>query len=236
MAYERVIYFHNPDDDNFGKESSPMWSWSKLRWFESVQEEYWACKERVCLMDMSSFAKFEVRSRGEEATAYLQELCSNNIDTNVGNMVHTGMQNAQGGFENGCTVVGLDQNHYFIICPATQETRAIAWLERHLPCNGSVQVMDATSMFSGINIIGPHAQQLLAGVSDFPTNKSDFRPMTVNLIDVGNASSVRAMRLTHAGEDGFILYIPSEYALYVYDALITAGKDCRLLRLTSSED
>ncbi|GFR74605.1 pyruvate dehydrogenase phosphatase regulatory subunit, mitochondrial [Elysia marginata] len=225
MAYERAIYFNNPDDDSYGKESRPMWSWSKPCWFEPVQEEYWACKERVCLMDMSSFAKFEVRSRGDEATAYLQYLCSNNIASEVGTIVHTGMQNKQGGFENDCTVARLDQNHYFIICPATQQTRAIAWLEKHLPGNGSVQVTDATSMFSGINIIGPHAQQLLADVSDFPTNKSDFRPMTCHLIDVGHASSVRAMRLTHTGEDGFILYIPSEYALHVYDTLMVAGKD-----------
>lgn len=99
---------------------------------------------------------------------------------------------------------------YFIICPVTQQTRAIAWLKTHLPPDGSVQVTDVTSMFSGINIIGPHAQQLLADVSDFPTNKTDFRPMTTNMIDVGHASSIRAMRLTHTGEDGFILYIPAE--------------------------
>lgn len=83
-------------------------------------------------------------------------------------------------------------------------------MNKHLPADGSVQVTDVTSMFSGINLIGPHAQQLLADVSDFPTNKAAFKPMTVHIIDVGHASSIRAMRLTHTGEDGFILYIPSE--------------------------
>ena len=33
-------------------------------------------------------------------------------------------------------------------------------------------------------------------------------------IDVGCASGIRAMRLTHSGEDGFILYIPSEVIFY----------------------
>ncbi|CAG5136045.1 unnamed protein product [Candidula unifasciata] len=224
MAYERAMYFQI-EETSFGKETGAMWSWSKPCWFEAVQEEYWACKERVCLMDMSSFSKIEVRSRGDEATAYLQYLCSNNIDHEIGTIVHTGMQNRHGGFENDCTVARLDTNHYYIICPATQQTRAIAWMNKHLPADGSVQVTDVTSMFSGINLIGPHAQQLLADVSDFPTNKSAFRPMTVHIIDVGHASSIRAMRLTHTGEDGFILYIPSEYALHVYDTLMTAGKD-----------
>ncbi len=62
-------------------------------------------------------------------------------------------------------------------------------------------------------------------------------------IDVGFVSHIYAMRLTHTGEDGFMLYIPSEvkfiqiscflkltmiffqYALCVYDILMEQGKD-----------
>ena len=40
---------------------APIWSFYKPGWFENVQEEYWACKERVGLMDMSSFTKVEVK-------------------------------------------------------------------------------------------------------------------------------------------------------------------------------
>ena len=32
-------------------------------------------------------------------------------------------------------------------------------------------------------------------------------------IDVGQASGIKAMRLTHSGEDGWMLYIPSEVSL-----------------------
>ena len=99
---------------------------------------------------------------------------------------------------------------FFMICPATQQTRAWAWLTRHMPRDGSVHLRDVTSMFSGINVIGPHAQQLLADITDISTTRADFRPMSCKKMDVGNASGVWAMRLTHTGEDGFILYIPSE--------------------------
>ena len=107
---------------------------------------------------------------------------------------------------------GVGRSSYYMICPTTQQSRAWSWLSRHLPSDGSVFLRDVTSMFSGINIIGPHAQPLLGDVTDFATSTSrdDFRPMTCKKIDVGNASGVMAMRLTHTGEDGFILYIPSE--------------------------
>ena len=32
----------------------------------------------------------------------------------------------------------------------------------------------------------------------------------LQILNVGLVSGIRAMRLTHTGEDGFILYIPSE--------------------------
>ena len=46
--------------DHVEDEKRRMWTFTKPKWFEAAQEEYWACKERVCLMDMSSFAKFEL--------------------------------------------------------------------------------------------------------------------------------------------------------------------------------
>ena len=33
------------------------------------------------------------------------------------------------------------------------------------------------------------------------------------MIDVGFASNIIAMRLTHSGEDGFVLYVPSEVSI-----------------------
>ncbi|XP_041375941.1 pyruvate dehydrogenase phosphatase regulatory subunit, mitochondrial-like isoform X2 [Gigantopelta aegis] len=224
MAYERAMWF-SPQNEGMVDEVVYVPTWGKPSWFESVQEEYRACKERVCLIDMSSFAKFEIKSTGQGALEYLQYLCSNDIDQDIGTVVHTGMQNETGGFENDCSIARLQDNYFFMICPATQQTRASFWLRQHLPEDGSVQVRDVTSMYSGINLIGPHAQQLLGDVTDISTDRSDFKVMTCKEIDVGCASGVRAMRLTHTGEDGFILYIPAEYALHTYDTLIRAGKD-----------
>ena len=53
------------------------------------------------------------QSEGREAEKFLQYLCSNNIVPNenvVGTVVHTGMQNEYGGFENDCTIVRLSEN------------------------------------------------------------------------------------------------------------------------------
>lgn len=43
---------------------------------------------------------------------YLQYLCSNNVDVPVGSIIHTGMQNRCGGYENDCSLARLNANQY----------------------------------------------------------------------------------------------------------------------------
>jgi len=49
-----------------------------------------------------------------EVVNYLQYVCSNDIDKAVGSIVHTGMQNHHGGYENDCSVIRLAHNRYHI--------------------------------------------------------------------------------------------------------------------------
>jgi len=36
-------------------------TYGKPTWFDSVRSEYWACRQGVCIIDMSTFTKFELR-------------------------------------------------------------------------------------------------------------------------------------------------------------------------------
>ncbi|WAR11522.1 PDPR-like protein, partial [Mya arenaria] len=174
-------------------------AYERAMWFtpnyNEVKLEYQACKERVCLVDMSSFTKIEIKSKGPEALEFLQYMCSNNINQEIGTVIHTAMLNKHGGYENDCSIVPLRDNTFFLIAPTSQQTRCMFWLQKHLPKDGSVQVRDVTSMYSGLNLVGPHAQQLLSDVTETSTLKHDFKQMTC------------------------------QYALHVYEMLMKAGKD-----------
>ena len=114
---------------------------------------------------------------------------------------------------------------FLLISPTSQSTRSMKWLKSHVPEDGSVFLSDVTSLYTALNVIGPKAKYLLAELSD--ENFNDFARMTCRVcenlfkrivllvfsfqeIDVGFVSHIYAMRLTHTGEDGFMLYIPSE--------------------------
>ena len=109
LGYERPLLFDKNLKDFF-YEDSGKGTFGKPQWFEKVHDEYMACRKGVAIMDMSSFTKFELRSAGREVVDFLQYICSNDIDCPIGHVVHTGMQNHRGGYENDCSVVQTEPN------------------------------------------------------------------------------------------------------------------------------
>uniref|UniRef100_A0A2H1V324 SFRICE_023543 n=1 Tax=Spodoptera frugiperda TaxID=7108 RepID=A0A2H1V324_SPOFR len=229
MGYERPTWFEAVDPKDPPDKPRPFKvaytkTFNKPHWFDTVQREYWACRERVGLADYSSFTKIDIQSQGREVVDMLQYLCSNDVDVPVGSIIHTGMQNERGGYENDCSLARISENLYMMIAPTIQQTRCKAWMKRHLPPNGSVTLSDVTSMYTAICIMGPFTRNLLSELTDTDLSPSNFPFFTFKEIDVGLANGIRAMNLTHTGELGYVLYIPNEFALHVYNRLMTVGE------------
>ncbi len=98
------------------------------------------------------------------------------------------------------------------------------WIKKHMPTDGSVSLRDVTSALAVINVIGPHARKLLGKVTADDISNQNFRYGKCKEITVGYAP-VSAMRVTYVGELGYELYIPAEFACYVYETLWNAGQD-----------
>merc|ERR1712142_931016 len=56
-------------------------------------------------------------------------------------------------------------------------------------------------------------------------SKMDMHPYTYREVDVGYASGVMVLAVTNTGEPGYSIYIPSEFALQIYDNLMKIGRD-----------
>ncbi|CAG9136949.1 unnamed protein product [Plutella xylostella] len=228
MGYERPAWFEPLDPEASSEQPREFKiaytkSFGKPPWFEEARREYWACREAVGLADYSSFTKIDLQSQGLEVVDLLQYLCSNDVDVPAGSIIHTGMQNERGGYENDCSLARIAPNHYMMIAPTIQQTRCKVWIKKHLPANGSVTMSDVTSMYTAICIMGPFTRNLLSELTDTDLSPSNFPFFTFKEIDVGLANGIRAMNLTHTGELGYVLYIPNEFALHVYHRLMQVG-------------
>lgn len=223
MGWERPLYFdplHHREDPP--AQLPEQGTFHKPEFFDHIEDEYLVCREGVGLIDMSSFAKFIVRGDEESVVRYLQNLCSNNVDIPVGEIVGTGMQNEGGGYENDCMLIRRDRDSYFMVSPTQQQTRIMEWLENHLPNDNSVGLQDVTSMYTVLSVAGPKSKDLMEELSG---EDMDMPLFTYREVNVGYASGVMVMAVTNTGEPGYSLYIPSEFALQIYDNLIKVGRD-----------
>lgn len=135
----------------------------------------------------------------------------------------TGMLNKNGGYENECIIVRQKSNTFFMISPSSQQTRILQWMQDNLPPNNkSIRLSDHTSSYTVINVVGPKAYMLLSELTNSDLNLKPYHYITCN---VGFASDVLILSYTHTGEPGYCLYIPSEYALHVYDEIMRIGND-----------
>ena len=195
----------------------------KPHWFNAVQEEFKATRDNVSIIDYSSFAKFDIFSAGSEAVDFLQYMCSNDIDVPIGTIVNTGMHNVDGGYENDCSVARLAYNRFMLMSPSIQQMRSKTWIMHHLPKDGSVYLQDVTSLYTTLCISGPKSPDLLAKLSDIEINEKTFPHFTCRHLDIGCAPDILTMSMTHTGELGYVMYIPSEFALHVLDELQEQG-------------
>ncbi|XP_050540511.1 pyruvate dehydrogenase phosphatase regulatory subunit, mitochondrial-like isoform X2 [Daktulosphaira vitifoliae] len=233
MGYERPLYFDTTYNGKGKLPELPSGTFYKPTFFDFLLEEFYACRESVGIIDMSSFSKMNIQggdimtefeSQCDGVVEWLQSLCTNDVNIPVGGIVHTAMLNERGGYENDCLLVRERENSYLMVSPTSQQTRVLDWLKDHLPKDESIQLADITSMYTVVNVIGPKAGALISelSLSDVDIN---LQPFTFKTVNIGYASDVMMMAFTHTGEPGYCLYIPSEYALHVYDRLMAVGFD-----------
>jgi sarcosine dehydrogenase len=215
LGWERPNWFTGP-----GEEPRDVYSFGRPNWFEAVGREHLACRERVALFDASSFAKLLLIGDGAEDA--LSWICANRVDVAPGRVVYTQMLNARGGIECDLTVTRLAKDTFYIVTGTGFATHDLDWIERSIPEDLDAKVIDVTSAFAVLPLMGPHARDLLREVTGHDVSNSALPFGSWREIRIAGAPA-QALRVTYVGELGFELHVPTEFALTVYDALIEAG-------------
>jgi glycine cleavage system T protein len=219
MGWERPNWYARP-----GMEPAYRYSYGRQNWFPCAAEEHRAVRDAVALFDQSSFAK--LRLEGPDAVEVLQRLCANDVDVPPGHIIYTAMLNRRGGIECDLTVTRTAEDVYLIITSAAASTHDAAWIRRHLGDARAV-LTDVTSAYAVVSVMGPRSRTLIARLTDADLTNGSFPFGTSREIWLASAP-VRATRITYVGELGWELYIATEFAPGVYDALMVAGEDLGL--------
>jgi sarcosine dehydrogenase len=216
MGWERPNWFGLP-----GESPVDIYTYEKPNWFNAVAREHHNTRKNVSLFDQSSFAKFLIV--GRDAEAALSWICANDITRKPGSLIYTQMLNARGGIEADLTVARLAEQKFYITTGTGFVTHDADWITRNIPAGMDAQLVDVTSAYATLALMGPNARALLQKITPDDLSSAAFPFGTVRHLSLAGAA-VMALRITYVGELGWELHIPTEFALTVFDAITEAGR------------
>jgi 4-methylaminobutanoate oxidase (formaldehyde-forming) len=214
-GWERANWFAPTD-----VKAEYQYSWGRQNWFDYSRAEHMSVRNGVGVYDLSSLGKFFLQ--GRDAVSELDNICANKMDVPVGKVVYTQLLNDRGGIESVLTVTRLAEDKFFIVVPGATATRDFDWIKRHLRPHAHAVLTEVSSAFTMLAVMGPKSRDLLTKLTDADLSNAAFPFATAQQIDLAYAKPI-AVRMSFVGELGWELYIPSEFSLNVFDALMEAG-------------
>ncbi len=226
MGWERANFFA-PE----GEDPAIEYSWGKPNWLPWSAAEHANTRDNVTVFDQTSFSKY--RLIGPDAESALQWLCTADTAVPVGKTVYTGMLNERGTYESDLTLTRVADDEYLIVSSSATTERDKDHIGRRIGDHRATLV-DVTSAYAVFGVMGPKSRELLGRLTRADLGDDAFPFGTSQEISLGY-STVRATRITYVGELGWELYVPTEFAVGVYEDLLSAGDDLgvgkrRLLR------
>ncbi len=216
-GWERANWFARD-----GKPAVDNYTFGQPDWHNAVGAEHMACRERAALFDQSSFVKVLVT--GVDAESLLQRLCATDVAVPPGTVRYAPMLDRHGGVACDLTVARLSPTDFYLVSGTAMATHDIDHIARHIRPAERVSVVDITSGYGVLGLMGPQSRALLQQLAESDLGRDMFPFGTVQNVMIAGAP-VRVLRISFVGELGYELHVPSEYLLTVFDALHDVGAE-----------
>lgn len=204
-----------------------IYSYRRSNWFEHVGTEVRGMRERVGLIELSSFAKYDVEGPG--ARAWLDQKVANAIPKGVGRINLCHALNPSGSIRSEFTITrrtdGRLGERFFLIGPGAGHDFDLDFLQKTMPRDGSVHLQDVTTQYGVLVLAGPDSRRVLEKLADADLSNEAFKWLSMQEIPIGYCPKVRALRVNFVGSLGWELHHPIEYQAHLYDAIMEAGRE-----------
>ena len=190
--------------------------------FDIVRDECLAVRERVGVLDLTGFSKYDVM--GVYAEAFLNRICANRMATKNGGIVLAHILSDAGRIAGEITVTRLADDRYYVLSAAGAELRDLDHLMQSRLDGEDVSVDNVTDDRGVLVLAGPRSRDVLAKLTDTPLDNSQFRWLSGQEITVAGIL-LRALRVNYVGELGWELHAAINDMEALYDAVWEAGRE-----------
>jgi len=222
-GWERPDYFNPGHPWRRAGADQRAFGFTRPPYFDALAEEHRAFRERVGIIDMSSFGKIEITGPG--ALNLLERVAGNLIDRPVGSVVYTQLLERNGGIAADVTITRLAPDRFRLVTGAGYVNSDLGWLRMQSRSGDrEVELRESSDELSVIGMWGPHARETFERVTHDDVSDDGFPFMQARSIRVAGIA-VFAQRVTYVGELGWELYVDPAWAGQAWDRLFEAGRD-----------
>lgn len=192
--------------------------WAMPVLYTSILDELRAVRKHVGIFDISHMGR--VRVFGDEATAFLQKLTSNDVAALKPSSAHYSLlMNPEGGIIDDIIVYREDRESYLVVINAGNADKDLKWMRGHVP--HGVTIHDQSEATAMIAVQGPNAPEMVATLAGNTAllERKRFQYATGMLAGV----PATFCRTGYTGEDGFEIIVPAKQGQAAWNALTAAG-------------
>ncbi|MDW4551575.1 FAD-dependent oxidoreductase [Defluviimonas sp. D31] len=216
FGWEHPLWFAaqgEPDHETYG--------FTRQNWWAPVGREARMLRERAGIIDISNFAKYEVKGAGAED--WLNALFANRMPVKVGRSCLTPLIGKRGGIAGDFTVTRLGAEEFLVVGSGMAE-RFHQRFFRAVPLPEGTTFASRTEAMCGFNLAGPRARDILARLTDADLSNEAFPFMASARITVAGVEVI-ALRVSFTGDLGWELHCAEADQVALYTALLDAGRD-----------
>ena len=192
--------------------------------------EYWACRERAVVIDLSALRKFEVT--GPDSEALLQYALTRDVrKLSTGQVVYSAMCYEHGGMIDDGTLFRLGRDNFRWI---GGEDFGGVWLRELAGKLGlKVMVRSSTDQLHNLAVQGPNSREIVSRVLWTPPAQPSAAELGWFRFAIGRiggpaGAPVVVSRTGYTGELGYEIFCHPKDATAVWDAVADAGSDLGL--------
>jgi dimethylglycine dehydrogenase len=189
--------------------------------FEVVRDECTAVRERVGLIDLTGFAKYDVT--GADAEAFLNRVLANRMPRRDGGIALAHFLSKNGRILGEATVTRISNEHFYLLSAASAELRDLDHLVQQVQAGEQVEIRNTTEERGVVVLAGPKARDVLSGLTDASLENADFPWRTAQQIEIAGIPTL-ALRINYVGELGWELHPAMADLPALYAAVWAAGE------------
>jgi aminomethyltransferase len=189
-------------------------------------EEYWACREKAAVMDLSPLRKFEIL--GPDAETLMQTTLTRDVRRlSIGQVVYSAMCYPHGGMIDDGTALRLGPDNFRWI--GGDDYSGIWLREQAAALKLNVLVKSSTDQIHNIAIQGPNSRKIIKEIFWTPPAQPDAEELKWFYFSVGRLGGPQGIplmlsRTGYTGELGFELFCHPNDATAVWQAVWEAGQ------------